>query len=234
MFIGTLANVATVIVGSIIGLLLQSSLPERIRKIVFQAIGLFTVVYGVMMALKLPQDVKYVLALVFSLLIGGVLGEWLDLQGLLERLGDWLKKRIARSGDRFTEGLVTAFLIYCIGPMTLIGSLNSGLRGDNALLFTKATLDGFMSIALASTYGIGVMLSAIPLFLFQAAVTLLGMGAQHGVSEVLINMLTATGGVLILGLGLNLLDVAKLRITNLLPALAIVAVVSAVIERFLG
>jgi uncharacterized protein len=229
MFFGTLVNVATVVAGSIIGLLLQRSLPERIRQIAFQAIGLFTVVYGVTMALQLAKDVKYVLALVFSLLLGGVIGEWLNLQGLLERLGGWLKKRIAGSGDRFTEGLVTAFLIYCIGPMTLIGSLDSGLRGDNALLLTKATLDGFMSIALASTYGIGVALSAIPLFIFQAAITLVGMTAKHGVSEIMISQLSATGGVLILGLGLNLLDVAKLRITNLLPALALMALMTALI-----
>ncbi len=228
MFFGTFVNVATVIVGSLIGLALQRSLPERIRQIVFQAIGLFTVVYGVTMALQLAKDVKYVLALVFSLLLGGVLGEWADLQGRLERLGDWLKQRIAGSGDRFTEGLVTAFLIYCIGPMTLIGSLDSGLRGDNALLLTKATLDGFMSIALASTYGIGVAVSVVPLFIFQAGISLLGMTARHGVSEIMISQLSATGGVLILGLGLNLLDVAKLRITNLLPALALIAILTAI------
>lgn len=228
-FFGTVVNVITVLVGSAVGLLVQRSLPERIRQIVFQAIGLFTVVYGVAMSLKLAQDVKYVLALVFSLLIGGVIGEWLNLQGLLERLGDWLKKRIASSGDRFSEGLVTAFLIYCIGPMTLIGSLDSGLRGDHALLLTKSMLDGFMSIALASTYGIGVAVSVIPLFIFQAGITLLGLTAKHGVSEIMISQLSATGGVLILGLGLNLLNIAKLRITNLLPALVIIAILTAVL-----
>lgn len=232
MLLGTLVNVATVIAGSIIGLLLQRSLPERFRQIIFQAIGLFTIVYGVMMALKLEGGVQYGLALVFSLLLGGVLGEALDLQRRLERLGGWLKTRIARSGDRFTEGLVTAFLIYCIGPMTLVGSLDSGLRGDHSLLFTKSALDGFMSIALASTYGIGVLVSALPLFVFQAAITLFGMSAQHSVSPVMINQLTSVGGVLILGLGLNLLEITKLRITNLLPALALMALITAVLERF--
>jgi hypothetical protein len=124
---------------------------------------------------------------------------------------------------------MTAFLIYCIGPMTIVGSLDSGLRGDNALLFTKSALDGVMSIALASTYGIGVAFSAAPLFVFQAALTLLGLVAKHGVSEVMIAQLTATGGVLILGLGLNLLEVAKLRITNLLPALAVMAIITAIL-----
>lgn len=229
MPLGTIVNVITVLIGSTLGLLLKRSLPERIRQIVFQAIGLFTVVYGVQMTLKLEPGVKHGLALVFSLLLGGVLGEWLNVQGWLERLGERLKKRVSGAGDRFSEGLVTAFLIFCVGPMTIVGALDDGLRGAHALLFTKSALDGCMSIALASTYGVGVAFSAVPLFIFQASITWLGLLAQHGVSEVLINQLTATGGVLILGLGLNLLDVAKLRISNLLPALAVMAVLAAVL-----
>jgi uncharacterized protein len=223
MPLGTIVNVCTVILGSLIGLALKRGMPENIRGIVFQAIGLFTIFYGITMAMKLEPDVKWGLCLVLSLLIGGVLGELLALERRLESLGDWLKVRIRGAGDRFTEGLVMAFLIFCIGPMTLLGSLNDGLRGDHALLFTKSTLDGFMSIALASTYGVGVLLSVIPLFLFQAGITLLGRAAGSSFDSVMINQLTSVGGILILGLGINLLGIAKLRITNLLPALVVMA-----------
>lgn len=226
MPLGTIVNVLAVLAGSAAGLVVRRALPDKVRQIVFQGIGLFTVFYGVQMALKLEPGVTHALALIFSLLIGGVAGELLDLQARLEALGDRLKARLRHAGERFTEGLVTAFLIFCVGPMTIVGALDDGLRGDHALLFTKSTLDGFMSIALASTYGLGVPFAAVPLFIFQYAVTLLGLGARQVFTEVMVHQLTAVGGVLILGLGLNLLDVAKLRITNLLPALLVVALLT--------
>jgi uncharacterized protein len=228
---GTLVNVLTVVVGSLLGLLLKHGMPPRIRGIVFQAIGLFTTIYGIQMTFKLASGVQHVLALIFSLLLGGALGEWLKLEERLARLGDWLKRKAgrwvgpdsapasARAGtesrptgnERFTEGLVTAFLIFCIGPLTIVGALDDGLRHDHALLFTKATLDGIMSIALASTYGAGVLFSIFPLFLFQGAITLLGLAVGNIFTDVMISQITATGGVLILGLGLNLLG---LRVTG--------------------
>jgi len=213
---GTLVNVLTVIVGSLLGLLLKHGMPPRIRGIVFQAIGLFTVIYGIQMTFKLAAGVQHVLALIFSLLLGGALGEWLRLEERLAQLGDWLKARagallLGGGNERFTEGLVTAFLIFCIGPLTIVGSLDDGLRHDHALLFTKATLDGFMSIALASTYGVGVLFSIVPLFIFQYAITLIGLAAGDIFNEVMVSQLTAVGGVLILGLGLNLLG---LRVTG--------------------
>jgi len=226
MPLGTIVNVLAVLLGSAAGLLVRRALPDKVRQIVFQGIGLFTVFYGVQMALKLEPGVTHALALIFSLLIGGVAGELLDLQARLEALGDRFKARVRNAGERFTEGMVTAFLIFCVGPMTIVGALDDGLRGDHALLFTKSTLDGFMSIALASTYGLGVPFAAVPLFIFQYAITLLGLGARQVFTDVMVHQLTAVGGVLILGLGLNLLDVAKLRLTNLLPALLVVALLT--------
>ncbi|MCH7472588.1 DUF554 domain-containing protein [bacterium] len=222
MPLGTLVNVATVILGSLLGIMLQRSFPERLREIVFQAIGLFTMVYGVHMTLKLDGEAKHLLALVGSLLVGALIGEALRLEQRLEWLGERIKSRVKAAGEKFSEGMIYAFLIFCIGPMTVVGALEEGIRGDHTLLFTKALLDGFMSIVLASTYGIGVLFSIVPLFLFQYGITLLGAGAQGVFTDVVINQLTAVGGVLILGLGINLLGLAKLRVTNLLPALVVI------------
>ncbi|MBN2080917.1 DUF554 domain-containing protein [bacterium] len=226
---GTLVNVAAVIAGSAAGLWLRRGLPDRLRGIIFQGIGLATLLIGMLNAWAVTAPVpdqdhvaRHLIELIMSILLGGLTGEWLNLEKRLEAAGDWLKARVRSRDSRFTEGLVTAFLIYCIGPMTLMGALNEGIRGDAGLLYAKSVLDGFMSIALASTYGIGVAFSILPLFLFQVGIMLLGTGLGEVLSDVVINQLTAVGGLLILGLGLNLLEVTKLRIANLLPALVVV------------
>ncbi len=164
MPIGSLVNAATVIVGSILGMLVRQRLPERIRGIIFQAVGLATLVLGTQMALQVEGDF---LILIFSLIFGGILGEVLRLDGRLDALGDALKARIKVKNERFTEGLVTAFLIFCVGSMTFVGALNEGLTGDRTLILSKAILDGFTSIVLASVYGVGVLFSALPLFIVR-------------------------------------------------------------------
>lgn len=256
MPLGTIVNVLTVLLGGGLGLLIKHGLPPRIRGIVFQAIGLFTLMYGLHMTLKLAAGVEHGLSLIIALLTGGALGEWLRLEERFTCFGEWLKRSalgaLARSeaSGRFTEGLVTAFLIFCIGPMTIVGSLDDGLRGDHALLFTKATLDGFMAIALASTYGAGVLFSVVPLCVFQLAITLLGLAAGDVFGEVLIAQLTACGGVLIMGLALNLLGLrvsgdaadgamskaalpaGRLRVMNLLPALVVITLLTLLLERW--
>lgn len=251
--LGTLVNVATVLLGSSLGLLLHRAFPERFRQIQFQATGLFTLALGAQMALRTQNT----LLLVFSLLLGGLLGEALQLEARLEGLGEKLRRKLSSSGGgvmppseasdspsgggfsrrtnresatevaatggvlqhRFAEGLTTAFLIFCVGPMTLIGALDEGLRGDHSLLLAKALLDGFTSFALASTYGLGVLCSALPLFIFQYGISLIGALAGAGLNEVVVAQLTGTGGALMLGLGLNLLGATRLRVLNLLPAL---------------
>lgn len=218
-------NAATVIVGSLLGLLLHRSFPERFRQIQFQATGLFTLALGLQMAVRCENP----LTLVFSLLVGGLAGEALGLEAGADRLATRLRERLGGTADgtagaeqhghKFSEGLVTAFLIFCIGPMTILGALDEGIRGEHALLLTKSLLDGFTSMALASTYGIGVLFSVLPLLLFQGAITGLGYLFGGQLSEHMVLGLTSAGGVLILGLGLNLLGVAKIRVMNLLPAL---------------
>jgi uncharacterized protein len=227
MPVGTFINAATVLAGSSLGLLLRRRFPERVQAIIFQAVGLASLVLGMDMAL----DSDNFLILIFSLILGGILGELADLEDRMERLGDALKRRIGSDDARFTEGLITAFLIFCIGSMTFVGALNEGLTGDRTLIMTKAILDGFTSIALASVYGLGVLFSALPLLLVQGGISLLAARFQGFFTPVLINQLTAVGGVLILGIGVNLLDLRKIKTTNLLPALAVVVALTLV---FLG
>ena len=140
--------------------------------------------------------------------------------------GDRLKARLKSDNAGFTEGLITAFLIFCVGSMTFMGALNEGLTGNRDLILTKAILDGFTSIVLASVYGVGVLLSAIPLFIVQASLTLMAGSLEPWLSQILINQLTALGGALILGIGLNLLEIKAIRTMNLLPGLVVVTLLT--------
>ncbi len=220
MPIGTIVNTLAVIAGSTLGLLLKSRFPENIRTISFQGIGLCTLLIGLQMALKVDN----ILVLIFSILIGGILGEQMKLHDNFIRVGDYVKSMVKIGTENFTEGLITAFLLFCVGSLTIVGALEEGLKEDPSLIYTKSMLDGFSSVVLASVYGWGVLFSAIPLFIFQTAITLSAGWLQPYLSEVMINQISATGGVIILGLGLNLLDIKAIKITNLLPALLIVAI----------
>lgn len=222
MPIGSLVNAATVVSGSLIGIIVRDRLSENIKVIIFQAVGLATLVLGVQMALQ----VEDFLILIFSLIFGGIVGELARLETRMERAGDRLKARLKSDNAGFTEGLITAFLIFCVGSMTFMGALNEGLTGNRDLILTKAILDGFTSIVLASVYGAGVLLSAIPLFIVQASLTLLAGSLEPWLSPVLINQLTALGGALILGIGLNLLEIKAIKTMNLLPGLLVVTILT--------
>jgi hypothetical protein len=218
---GTLVNVAAVIIGSLAGILLKRGLPPRFKAIIFQGIGLVTFIIGFQGAMAV-DSARHLMEVIFAILLGGMLGEAINIQGSLEKLGEWIKSRTNNADSRFTEGMVTAFLIFCIGPMTIVGSLDEGIRGDASVLFAKSVLDLFMSMALASSLGLGVLFSIIPLFAFQYGITLLGIGAQSMFSEVVIAQMTAVGGVLILGLGIDILELRRLKVANMLPALLFV------------
>lgn len=213
--VGTLVNVGTVILGSSIGLLLKNKLPQKIVKIVFQAIGLFTIALGVYMSLKGNEF----LLIVFSLVIGSIVGEWIDIDKYLNRFSDKIKKKIKSNNEKFTEGLITAFLLYCMGSLTILGAFDEGLGNGSELLITKSVMDGFSSIALASALGIGVMFSVIPLFIYQGGLTLFAAYLQDVLTQVYINEITAVGGILLIGLGINILEIKSLRIINMIPAL---------------
>jgi len=213
-------NTVAVIIGSLIGVALHRELPQRIKKIIFQGIGLVTLFIGVQMALKTSN----LAVLFFSILIGAVAGETVDVEKHLERFGNLLKTKFKSEDERFINGLVTAFLIFCVGSMTIIGAIEDGLNGDPSILIAKSILDGFTSMSLASVFGIGVLFSAIPLFTFQGAITLLAVYSRTFFTETLINELSAVGGILLLGLGIKILEIKEIKVANLLPSLFFVLV----------
>lgn len=215
---GTLINVFTVIAGSFAGILLNSKLPERIVRTVFQAIGLFTLALGAIMAIK----AEHILIIVFGLIIGAVAGELLNLEKHSEHFADKLKKKLNLGNPKFTEGMLTAFLLFCMGSMTIIGAFEEGFLGKPDLLITKSLMDGFAAMALASAYGAGVAFSVIPLFLFQGGLTLASAYLGDFLDESVIKDITATGGILLIGLGFSITDIKKLKILNILPAVFVV------------
>ncbi|NLJ01826.1 MAG: DUF554 domain-containing protein [Bacteroidales bacterium] len=218
--IGTLVNTAAVIGGGVIGLLLKKSMPDRVTTIYFQSIGLFTLAIGASMAIEM----EHILIVVSSLAIGSLLGEWWNLEKGAESISNSLKDRFKIGSEKFTEGLVTSFLLFCVGSMTIIGTIQEGTGGSPDLLFTKSLMDFFSSILLASAFGMGVIFSAVPLFIFQAALTLLARYAGNFFTDNIILELTSVGGILLIGLGINILGIKKLRVMNMLPALVVVVV----------
>ncbi len=217
--IGTLVNTAAVIVGGAIGLLLKKNMPQRITTIYFQAVGLFTLAIGISMVVKMD----HILIVVASMALGSLLGEWLNIEAGAEKLSEYLKNKFRIGSDKFSEGLITAFLLFCIGSMTILGTIQEGTGGSSDLLFTKSLMDFFSSILLASAFGFGVIISAVPLFIFQAILTLIAMYAGRFFTPEIIQGLTSVGGILLIGLGINILEIKKLRIMNMLPALVVVA-----------
>ena len=215
--IGTLINAGAVITGSCIGLLLHTRLPRRIVTIVFQALGLFTIFLGVTMALKTQNF----LVMIFSLVTGSIIGEAVNIALYMERFTDFLKQKLNLQSQRFTEGFITAFILFCVGSMTILGAFEEGLGGKPNLLMTKSVMDGFSSIALSAAFGIGVIFSVIPLLLYQGGLTLFASSLQDILSEALINEMTAVGGILLIGLGIDILEIKRLRILNMVPALLV-------------
>lgn len=222
--IGTLVNCLTVITGSIIGVNVHSNIPDNLQKILFQGIGLFTLALGVSMFLKS----EYILIVITSIVVGSLCGELLQLESQIEKLGDFLKNQFDSSNERFTEGMMTAFLLFCMGSMTILGAFEEGLQGKPNLLFAKSLMDGVSSIALAATFGYGVIFSVIPLLLYQGGLTLLAGSLKGIMTEPVINEMVATGGILLLGLSLDILDLKKIKTLNMLPAI-ILAVLLAII-----
>ncbi len=218
--IGTIINVGTVLGGSTVGMLFHSKVPERFVKIAFNGIGIFTLVLGFSMALEGNKP----LFMVFSIILGSLIGEALNLDEKLNKLSEKLKKKIGSNSDNFSNGLITAFLLFCMGSMTILGAIEEGVQGTYELLLTKSLMDGFAALALASTLGFGVMLSVVPLFLYQGGLTLLADSLQGYMTDVMITELSAVGGLLLIALGLNILELKEIKVTNMLPSLIIIII----------
>ncbi len=216
--LGTIINTLTVIAGSALGLALNKTLPERFVKIFFQVIGLFTFYLGISMALKTTHQLHLVIALIG----GALLGEMMNLEKQAEKMSETLKKRLRLGNEKFTDGLLTAFLLYCMGSLTILGAIEEGMGGSSRLLIIKSLMDGVSSIALASGLGIGVMFSAIPLLIYQGGISLVVSAFGEFVPGIYITELSAVGGVLLIGLAINILEIKKLKVMNMLPALILI------------
>jgi len=210
--------VIAVVVGSAVGMLVGNRIPEKINKSVFQALGLFTLILGVSMALK----GQLLLVIVFSLIIGTIVGELLALEQRIDKLSGALMKLLKLKNPKFSEGLITAFLLFCMGSMTIVGAIDEGLGNGSEILLTKSVMDGFSSIALASVFGLGVALSALLMLVFQGGITLLAYLLGDFMAQEVITELTAVGGVLLVGLGINILELKRIKVMNMLPALVLV------------
>ena len=212
---GTIVNAGAILVGGLIGLAAAGRIPERVKTILMQALGLSTLIIGLQMALSARE----VIPIVSSLLLGALTGELLRIEDGLERIGHWLKKRARSDSSTFVTGFVTTSLLYCTGAMVVVGAIQDGTTGNATTLYIKAMLDGVASIAFASTLGIGVLFSAASVLLLQGSITLLSSNLAFLQQPTVLGSITTTGGLLIVAIAINLLNIAKIRIGNLLPAL---------------
>jgi uncharacterized protein len=226
---GTLVNVAAIIAGGSIGILFKKQLPQKVIDVVFQGIGLVTFCIGVFMFLKS----EWLIVVVLSILAGAITGSLLELNTRIQQSTRIVRKKFKNSGEHFAEGITTAFLLYCMGALTILGAIDEGLGNGSELLLTKSILDGFASIALAAALGIGVIFSVIPLFIYQGGITLLAMYLGSFFDVAIINELSATGGVLLCGLGLNILNIAKIKVMDMLPAILYALIFAYIYSRFI-
>ena len=225
---GTWINIFTVAIGTALGLTLKNRLTSRMQLVITQGIGLITVWIGLSMSNTISEvkagNLEGVILALIAMVSGGIVGEWLQIEEKLATIGDRLKTQFRGQG-RFTEGFVASSLLFCVGPMTLIGCLNNGLTGDRTLLTIKATMDGIVSIALSNIYGIGVGCSILVLLIYQGGLSLAaGEVATHLTNpetDPHILIATGVGGLMVIGIGLNLLEVTKIRVASFLPAIAI-------------
>lgn len=225
--LGSVINAGAVVGGAAIGMLLGDRLPERMRVSVFQGLGLCTLSIGMGMALKTANP----LYMIGSIIIGIIIGELLQLEERLAASGEFFRRKARSKNARFTEGFISASLLFCIGSMAIIGPLNEGISGSLTIVLTKTMLDFFASIAFGAAYGSGVMLASLPILIYQGAITLFADSLRPHLTEAVTTELIATGGISIVGIGCNLLNIVSIRLANFLPALVVVVFLCMAVER---
>lgn len=240
---GTIINIITVLIGGALGIIFGSRLPERIRQTVIAGLGLFTAAIGIQMFLRTANPI----IVLGSLLIGGLLGEWWKIEDRLINLGGFLERKFTKvepepsgnpvavntQGSRFIRGFLTASLVFCVGPMTILGSIQDGLTGDYNLLAIKSVLDGFAALAFASTLGVGVLFSTLVILVYQGGLSLLAAQAQALITQPMMAEMTAVGGILLIGLAISsLLELKPIRVGNFLPSLVIAPLIVAILNMF--
>ena len=213
--LGTVINSLAIIIGGLIGLILKKGIKEEYRNTIMDAIGLSVLVIGVTGAI-ISENMLLVIG---SMVVGSFIGEWIKIERKLDNLGDKLQSRFSSGDSTFSQAFVTSSLIYCVGAMAIIGSLEAGIQGDNSTLFVKSILDGITSMLFASSLGIGVIFSAIPVFIYQGSITLLANRLAGLLTPVVINEMSAVGGLLIMAIGINILGLKKIKVGNMLPAI---------------
>ena len=217
ILLGTTVNAVAVITGGILGLLLKGGIPEKVKETVMNGLALCVLLVGISGSLK----VNNLLLVIFSIAFGSIIGELIDFDKKLQNLGDGIEARFKGRGGRVSEGFVTSSLLFCVGAMAIVGSLESGLTNNHQTIFAKSMIDGITSIVFASTMGVGVLLSAISVFLYQGTITLCATSLKYLLVPSVIGDMTAAGSLLIIGLSLNMLKITKIKVANLLPAVFI-------------
>nr|WP_320025474.1 DUF554 domain-containing protein [uncultured Acetobacterium sp.] len=212
--LGTIINAAAIFVCGFIGLLFKRALPQRLCETITQGLGLGVVVIGITMTIETTS----IMLMLLSLLFGGIIGELINIEKQLKRIGDTLEAKMKNNNNNISQGFVSASLLFCTGSMAIMGALENGLTGTFSILLSKSLLDGIFSLILASTLGIGVVFSAIPVFLYQGSISLLAGSVKTLLSPEMITEMNAVGGVLIMAIGINMLKIKEIKVGNLLPA----------------
>lgn len=215
--LGTIVNSLAIVVGGLIGVLFKNIIPERISEALLKASGIAVIAVGI----KLSIAGNNLTLLIMSIILGTLIGELIDIEGKLDKLGAFVESKMKNKESNITLGFVSCTLVFCVGSMAIIGSIQSGLTGNHETLFSKALLDGIMSVTMAATMGIGVVFSAISVFLYQGTITLLAQSMQSLLSEVVVAEMSAVGGALIMAIGLNFLEIKRIKVGNMLPAIFI-------------
>ncbi len=218
---GTLVNSLGILSGSVIGLLFKKNVPIKYQQTVMQGLALSVGLIGLQMALKTQN----ILITIISIVVGALIGELMDIDRCLNRIGDWLTMRMGKKYGSVGEGFVTGSLVFCVGAMAIVGSIQDGLTGDASTLYAKAMLDTVASVVFASGMGIGVALSSISVLLYQGTITLLAGSLSNFISDAMIREMTAVGGLLIVGISLLILEIKTIKVANLLPAVPIAAII---------
>lgn len=215
ILLGSAVNAAAIIIGGIAGSILKRGISERFSNLIMSSLGLLTLAIGMMFAI----GTKQIMVVVFSLVLGSILGEWIDIEKRMNDLGLYVEDKLKTREGNFSKGFVTASLLFCVGSMAIMGSLQSGLNNNHTILYTKAVMDGIFAAVFASTLGIGVALSSLPVLVYQGAITMLASVIAPYLSTAVVTEMTATGGILLIGIGLSILEIRKIKVGNMLPAI---------------
>lgn len=227
--VGTLANTGAIVVGSLIGIMIQSRLSAKMTNIVFQGIGLITITIGISMSSRIED----MILVVVSVVSGSIIGQAIDIDKYLRRFSEYIQSKAKKakngvnsSDNRFSEGFVTSSMLFCIGSMSILGAIEDGMGNSPDLLLTKSVIDGISAIALASSFGICIAFSSIPVLIYQGGLTIFASFIMRYMSDTMTANMTGVGGILLIGLGISILKIKEVNVTNMLPALLIVIVLS--------